>query len=422
MLTELEEQAARSNLDVRLATVRLQESRLQRGVTAADEFPNAQRQRLLHAGEGQPARRASGCSAAAAAGGSTGNRPGPAAKRHAPAPAAASRRHNVPAVRVQRRAPISARSTCSRPGSTRHVGDRFLGPGAAPGGVGGRHHRGLGRDRGGTPGDRDRRGGARLPAAARPTARPADRAGHAGQRPAEPAPDAGAAAWRADHGAGRGQRRGAGGQHGRANPATGGSTAATTINAISLLLGRRRARSAAELSPAKPVPPVPPAVPVGLPSELARRRPDIRRAEAQLHAATADIGAAEADFFPKVTLSGSVGVQATAIQEPLGNLRRIRGAAILRRPFRHHPGVRGRPSEIHPGPAQGAAAGGGGAVPAGGAAGVPRRGQCADQLQRPSSSGCAATRPSRWGPEPAKALDACPAAIRPGARRPSWTC
>ncbi len=67
------------------------------------------------------------------------------------------------------------------------------------------------------------------------------------------------------------------------------------------------------------MPPVPPAVPVGLPSELARRRPDIRRAEAQLHAATADIGQAEADFFPKVTLSGSVGVQALRFKD-LGNL------------------------------------------------------------------------------------------------------
>jgi outer membrane protein TolC len=41
ILTELEEQVAASNLSVRLATVRLQESRLQRGVTAADEYPNA---------------------------------------------------------------------------------------------------------------------------------------------------------------------------------------------------------------------------------------------------------------------------------------------------------------------------------------------------------------------------------------------
>jgi NodT family efflux transporter outer membrane factor (OMF) lipoprotein len=52
-------------------------------------------------------------------------------------------------------------------------------------------------------------------------------------------------------------------------------------------------------------------VPVGLPSELARRRPDIRRAEAQLHAATADVGVAVADFYPRVTLSGSVAIQAT---------------------------------------------------------------------------------------------------------------
>ena len=50
-------------------------------------------------------------------------------------------------------------------------------------------------------------------------------------------------------------------------------------------------------------------MPVGLPSELALRRPDIRQAEAQLHAATADIGVAVANFYPSVTLSGSVGLQ-----------------------------------------------------------------------------------------------------------------
>jgi NodT family efflux transporter outer membrane factor (OMF) lipoprotein len=54
---------------------------------------------------------------------------------------------------------------------------------------------------------------------------------------------------------------------------------------------------------------VPPQVPVGLPSELARRRPDIRQAEAQLHAATADIGVAQAAFYPSITLNGSVGMQ-----------------------------------------------------------------------------------------------------------------
>jgi NodT family efflux transporter outer membrane factor (OMF) lipoprotein len=64
------------------------------------------------------------------------------------------------------------------------------------------------------------------------------------------------------------------------------------------------------LAEAHPVPPVPPRVPVGLPSELARRRPDVMQAEAQLHAATATIGVAVAAFYPSVTLSGSIGLQA----------------------------------------------------------------------------------------------------------------
>jgi len=81
------------------------------------------------------------------------------------------------------------------------------------------------------------------------------------------------------------------------------------INAISLLLGQPPNALQAELITAKPVPPVPPKVPVGLPSELARRRPDIREAEAQLHATTADIGVAVANFYPSVKLSGSLGLQ-----------------------------------------------------------------------------------------------------------------
>jgi NodT family efflux transporter outer membrane factor (OMF) lipoprotein len=83
------------------------------------------------------------------------------------------------------------------------------------------------------------------------------------------------------------------------------------INAIGLLLGEYPQTLTARLTAQSAAPVVPPRVPVGLPSELAHRRPDIREAEAQLHAATANIGAAKADFFPKITLSGSVAIQAT---------------------------------------------------------------------------------------------------------------
>lgn len=85
---------------------------------------------------------------------------------------------------------------------------------------------------------------------------------------------------------------------------------AQLINAICLLLGEKPAALTAELADPKAIPPVPPLVPVGLPSELARRRPDIRRAEAQLHAATADVGVAVANFYPSFSLSGSAAIQA----------------------------------------------------------------------------------------------------------------
>ena len=90
---------------------------------------------------------------------------------------------------------------------------------------------------------------------------------------------------------------------------------AQLINAISQLLGQEPRAVEAELITPEPVPPVPPEVPVGLPGELARRRPDIRQAEAELHSATADIGVAVADFYPSVTLSGSVGIQALRLKD-----------------------------------------------------------------------------------------------------------
>lgn len=52
----------------------------------------------------------------------------------------------------------------------------------------------------------------------------------------------------------------------------------------------------------------PPDVPAGLPSALLERRPDIREAEQQLRSANAQVGVAQADFFPQITLTGVLGV------------------------------------------------------------------------------------------------------------------
>jgi NodT family efflux transporter outer membrane factor (OMF) lipoprotein len=71
----------------------------------------------------------------------------------------------------------------------------------------------------------------------------------------------------------------------------------------------------AQLERQQPIPPVPPEVPIGLPSDLARRRPDIRQAEANLHAATAEIGVAISNYFPQLTLTAEGGFQAEGLSQ-----------------------------------------------------------------------------------------------------------
>ena len=81
------------------------------------------------------------------------------------------------------------------------------------------------------------------------------------------------------------------------------------MNALALLLGEAPRTLNSLLAASHKTPPVPQQVPIGLPSELARRRPDILQAEAQLHAATAAIGIAKADFYPRIRLVGNLGLQ-----------------------------------------------------------------------------------------------------------------
>ncbi len=83
------------------------------------------------------------------------------------------------------------------------------------------------------------------------------------------------------------------------------------VNALSFLVAAMPDTLRHELEPSRDIPVPPLAVPLGLPSELARRRPDIRAAEARLHAATANIGVARADFYPQVTLNGTFGFESS---------------------------------------------------------------------------------------------------------------
>ncbi len=85
----------------------------------------------------------------------------------------------------------------------------------------------------------------------------------------------------------------------------------SSMHELAVLLGQPPPTLLEELSRPNPIPKAPPEVPAGIPSELLRRRPDIRRAERQLAAATARIGAATADLYPKFSLTGSFGLDAT---------------------------------------------------------------------------------------------------------------
>lgn len=81
------------------------------------------------------------------------------------------------------------------------------------------------------------------------------------------------------------------------------------IYSIGVLTGRDPQTLLADLLSQKPLPLNPDIVPVGLRSDILMRRPDIRAAERELAASTADIGVATSDLFPKFFLTGSAGVE-----------------------------------------------------------------------------------------------------------------
>ncbi|MDA3904277.1 MAG: efflux transporter outer membrane subunit [Desulfuromusa sp.] len=80
-------------------------------------------------------------------------------------------------------------------------------------------------------------------------------------------------------------------------------------NRLAILLGERPGSLHEELAITRPLPSLPINVAVGIPAETLRRRPDVRRAERNLAAQTARIGAATADLYPKFRLFGTLGLE-----------------------------------------------------------------------------------------------------------------
>lgn len=81
------------------------------------------------------------------------------------------------------------------------------------------------------------------------------------------------------------------------------------IHRLAVLLGKTPEELDSVLSPDAAIPSATPHVPIGLPSDLLRQRPDLRRAERQLASATARIGVAKGEWFPKFYLTGAAGLQ-----------------------------------------------------------------------------------------------------------------
>ncbi|MFM9958576.1 MAG: efflux transporter outer membrane subunit [Phycisphaerales bacterium] len=99
----------------------------------------------------------------------------------------------------------------------------------------------------------------------------------------------------------------------RSNLPTLEAGARRAIYRLSLLVGREPAALLPELTTEAPIPGISQPAALGMPSDLLRRRPDIAAAERRLASATARIGVATADFFPRFDLAGALGLRSDRI-------------------------------------------------------------------------------------------------------------
>jgi NodT family efflux transporter outer membrane factor (OMF) lipoprotein len=99
----------------------------------------------------------------------------------------------------------------------------------------------------------------------------------------------------------------------RASIPTLATRVAAAKNRLSTLMGEYPGYVDAKLAEPKDLPLVPAEIALGVPAETLRRRPDVRGAERELAAQTARVGVATAELYPKLSLMGSIGIDASSL-------------------------------------------------------------------------------------------------------------
>lgn len=100
------------------------------------------------------------------------------------------------------------------------------------------------------------------------------------------------------------------------------------LNRLAVLLGEPAGALDPELATARPIPVAPITIAIGLPADVLRRRPDVRRAERELVAQTARIGVARAELYPSLRLGGTIGLETLSLRELLSAGAQVLTTAI----------------------------------------------------------------------------------------------
>jgi NodT family efflux transporter outer membrane factor (OMF) lipoprotein len=113
------------------------------------------------------------------------------------------------------------------------------------------------------------------------------------------------------------------------------STLQAAVNRLSVLTGEPPGALDARLAERRPIPVAPLETAAGVPADVLRRRPDIRAAERRLAAQTAQIGVAQAELYPGLSLTGAISWQAGSAGDVFDGVRADRSALSLTMPIFH---------------------------------------------------------------------------------------